>query len=352
MGNKTAPGYILVLTMIMISLLTVVVTQMFFSGSLFSSFASIAVQREKAKMLAESGVHIACGQLYIPAAKQEQPVITVGQQKQQKQEPVDQNKKLLEKVLPLLNIWQTFVFNQKVDGAEGTVNIYITCEEGKIHLNDLLTIMTDAKLPEKRVALLKRLFSKIAEINGIADDLYQSSIDFFEQRKHIWLNDVTELLNARGFAKFSDYVFARMPVTKKEKKPHLFLTDLFTPQSRYGKLDPWVLSNSVRLVLGMRSPDDSKIQDGLKTALTKSYKKNYNWRVDWDMIFKPVYGIEYAALGEEIASLLSPEFNPVAFTVVSYATVGKVTQGVFSLLLRKKQQDQSIVFIPIKSYWI
>jgi flagellar basal body-associated protein FliL len=353
--SNAAPAFILVLTMVIISLLTVIVTQMFFSGSFFSSYAAITRQREKAKVLAESGVRIACAQLYVPVAEAEKSVGIVKQPSAQKQEPVDQTKKLLEQIIPVLNTWQAFTFNQKNDGVDGTLDIYITCEEGKIHLNDLLTLMTDAKLPENRMTLLKRLFTKIAEINQVNEDLSRAAIDFFEQRKHIWLNDVTELLNSPGFAHFNDRVFVTVPViakdAKKDIKPQIFLTDIFTPQSRYGKLNPWVLSASVCLVLGAGSSGEGKIQDRLKTAL-KSYKKNYNWSVDWDVIFKPVYGIEYAALGAEIASLLAPDFNPVAFTVVSYATVGAVTQGVFFLLLRKKQQDQSIVFIPIKSYWI
>ena len=350
MNINPAPqrGYILVLTMIIVSLLVTLVTQMYYSGTLFSSFASVAVQREKAKMLAESGVSIACGQLYVSGAAQPEIKQARGAQSVQQEDPI---RKLLEKVIPVLNTWQTFSFNRKTDGIDGAVHIYVTCEEGKIHLNDLLTLMTDVKLPENQVAALKKLFSKIAEINGLEGDLYKSAFDFFEQRKHIWLNDITELLTAPGFDQFANFVFVLRAIDKKKQKPRVFLTDLFTPQSRYGKIDPWVLSSSVRFVLGMTNPDDNKIQDRLKTAL-KSYKKSYNWSADWDVIFKPVYGIEYAALSKEITSLFTPDFNPVAFSVVSYATVGRVTQGVFALLLRKKQPDQSIVFIPVKSYWI
>jgi len=341
--HNQQPGYILVLTMIITSMLILIATQMFRSSVMLSSYSSVVLNREKAKALAESGVAVACAQLRIEIPKQDTTSSS--------RATPDPHRLLLEKIMPILNTWQSFSFTRETDGVEGILRIYITCEEGKIHLNDLLTLISNPQSPQNQVANTQKLFEKIASINNINANLYKNAREFFEQRKHIWLNDTTELLPVAGFNQFTDCTFAYWQSDKKKHKERLYLTDLFTPQSRYGKLNPWVLSSSVRMVLGITNPDNKQIQDGLKTAL-KNYKRTYNWAVDWDTLLQPAYGISFASLGTDAASLFAQEFNPVAFSVVSYATVGTITQGVFSLLLRKKQQDQSIVFIPIKSYMI
>jgi len=338
--------------MIIISMLVILVTRMFFSSSTLSSFASIAVQREQAKMLALGGIRIASSKLYISAQTTEKSET----QPTDKHTPqVDINKKLLEQIIPFINTWQTVKFDRATDGVDGTVRYYITCEEGKIHLNDLLTIISDPKLPEAKRTFYQRLFKKIMDANTISGNLFTSAIDFFEKRKHIWLNDSTELLTAHGFDQFSNAIFIAPQNTKdKQTKNTAYLTDLFTMQSRYGKLDPWVLSRATCLALGITYPEDNAIKDRLK-ATFKNYKKNYNWAVDWDAIFKPIYNIEFAALGKEFVSLLpgnNEPFNPIAFAVTAYANVGNVTQGMCALLLRRKLPDQSLAFIPIKSYWI
>lgn len=344
MKKQSCNGYILVLTLIIMSLLTIVVTQMYYIGSSFSSFATLAHKREQAKILALDGVYLACSQLHMPEPKDDKAQKTPGQQ------PEDPIKLLLQKILPLLNTWQTVVFKPAQDHVDGTLQLYITCEEGKIHLNDLLTLISDPNLSEANRLFVARLFGKIAELSGAHADLYKGAQEYFEQRKHVWLNDVSELLNIPGFSVFNEKLFVAPPVGKTPKH-EIFLTDLFTPQSSYGKLDPWVLSVSAREVLGIGTSSEIKIQEGLKAALV-SFKKKYSWPADWDILFKPAYGVEFAALGKEVSAYLTSSFDPVAFCVASYATVGTVTQGVYALLLRKKQPDQSVTFAPIKFYWI
>ena len=362
--NNKKSGYILLLTMIITSMLVALVTRMFYSSSVFSTFAIVATQREQAKALAQSGMYIACAQLYVPAQTQKketpatQPTNPIspakGTEQKQEQQQDDPIKLLLEQVIPVLNSLQTIKFNTETSGVDGAINFYITCEEGKLHLNDLLTLITDPQLPQEKQKFFQSIFARIASVNTISENLYQSAARFFEKRKHVWLNDTTEILSARGFESFTDTMFVKLPIDKKNEHSTVYFVDLFTPQSRYGKLDPWVLSRSTCLALGMAYPNDKTVNDGLKAAL-KNFKKSYSWNTDWNAIFKPIYGIEFSALDKTIASLLPTNgepFNPVAFSVTVYATVGRVTQGVHALLLRKKQQDHSIAFVPIKYYWI
>lgn len=344
-------GYILVLTLIIMSLLTIVVTQMYYIGSSFSSFATLAHKREQAKILALDGVYLACGQLHMSAPKDDKtPKQVPTAQKTPGQPPEDPIKLLLQKILPVLNTWQTVVFKTPQDRMDGTLQLYITCEEGKIHLNDLLTLITDSNLSKEKRAFVVRLFGKIADLSGAHADLYKGAQEYFEQRKHVWLNDISELLNVPAFSVFNEKLFVAPPVGKTQKH-EIFLTDLFTPQSSCGKLDPWVFSVSVKEVLGIGASSETKIQEGLKAALV-NFKKNYSWPADWNILFKPAYGVEFASLGKEVSAYLTTSFDPVAFCVASYATVGTVTQGVYALLLKKKQPDQSVTFAPIKFYWI
>ena len=57
-----------------------------------------------------------------------------------------------------------------------------------------------------------------------------------------------------------------------------------------------------------------------------------NWEQDWDSILSPIYGKKYAALGKEITELFANEFEATAFSVVSYCSVGSVTQKMYAVL--------------------
>jgi len=338
-------GFILVLTLIVISLLVVIATQMYYLSTGFSSFAHVAIRREEAKTLALSGVQLARDRLYLSVPKKEKKEGSVSQKEASGQNE-SQDQLLLQRILPVLNRWQSFELNKQKDGVDGEIKIYISCEDGKLHLNNLLSLMSQKGLTPERIKLFKTLWQEIAKAVGAKKSLYESAFDFFERRNRIWLNDTTELLEAPGFQIFDGRVFIHLPNSEKDV---IYLTDLFTPQSRYGKLDPWILSASVRTILGLKPQPVTKEQ---VDALLKGFKSVHNWKNDWNRILKPLYGKDFNALPKGIELMLSPKFDVAAFSVVSYGIIDDVAQGIYAILSKKQLDDGSIVFIPIKSYWI
>ena len=56
-------GYILLLTLMILSISTIVVAQIFYQGRLFNAFVPLVIEKEKARQLALAGVSIAIAQL-------------------------------------------------------------------------------------------------------------------------------------------------------------------------------------------------------------------------------------------------------------------------------------------------
>jgi len=345
-------GYVLVLTLTVISLLVIIATQMYYLSTGFSSFSRVVIKREEAKMLALSGVQLICDRLYLPAPKKEKKDTVKDQksgpapQRQASQQDESQNVLLLQQVLPMLNRWQAFPMSEKKGVDAGEIKVYVACEDGKLHLNNLLSLMSQKGLGPERVKLIQMIWKQITQSIGAKKNLYEAALNLFERRNRIWLNDITELLEAPAFQVFDGHVFVGLSNSKKDK---VSLMDLFTPQSRYGKLDPWVLSASIRSILGLNPQPVTKDQIG---ALLKGFKSTHNWKNDWNGILKPLYGKDFNALPKGIELMLSPKFDPAAFSVVSYGIIHGVPQGIYAILSKKQLDDGSVVFVPIKSYWI
>ncbi|HBR70699.1 TPA: hypothetical protein DIC20_01290 [Candidatus Dependentiae bacterium] len=365
--KKLHDGYILVLSVVIMSLLIIISTQIYYLSFNFSSYSHFALKREKAKMLALSGVQLVRERFYFPPQEENKEKVQqtakteVKEKSEESKEKKQEEKKpskpepkksdkelgaLLARALPILNRWQSTKLTIEKDGVEGEIKTYVACEDGKIHLNNLLSLMAQKGLSEERVNMFKALWQKIGELVKANKNLYESALEFFDRRNRIWLNDISEILDAPGFQVFNDKLFVFLTNGNKDG---VYLMDLFTPQSRYAKLDPWVLSASVQKLLGLKS---KKMDEGAVAAIVKDFQSSHNWRNDWNKLLKPIYGKDFEGLPKGIDLMLSVRFDPAAFSVVSYGVVDGVKQGVFTILVKQLQPDGSVLFIPIKTYWI
>lgn len=367
--KKLRDGYILVLSLMIMSLLVIISTQIYYLSFGFSSYSHFAIKREKAKMLALSGVQLVRDQLYLPpqekkegsksaekaeAKKKTEKSEEKGAEKPEEKKAVQPEKKeadrelaaLLARALPILNRWQNTQLTIEKDGIDGEIKTYVACEDGKIHLNNLLSLMSQKGLSEERINMFRAIWQKIGELVKANKGLYESALEFFNRRNRIWLNDISEILEAPGFQVFNDKLFVHMTSGNKND---IYLMDLFTPQSRYAKLDPWVLSASVQKLLGLKS---KKMDEGAIAAIVKDFQPAHNWRNDWNKLLSPIYGKDFEGLPKGIDLMLSVRFDPAAFSVVSYGVVDEVKQGIFTILVKKQQPDGSVSFIPVKTYWI
>lgn len=186
-------------------------------------------------------------------------------------------------------------------------------------------------------SLIDEHFKKEKEV-GIKDAL--SGVESLE--------DATDFLKIPRLAKLKDSVF----VTQDMSKRPLFLMDLFTAADRTSKVNPWLLSQSVKTVLGLKETKEFKIDK----KLIKKLKPQMNWAQDWDPIFEKAYGKKFSALEKPLAALFATEFEATAFFVVSYCKVGTAVQRMGALIELTEPgtglSPKSFIFRVTKLYWL
>lgn len=139
-------GYILVLTMVVLAAIITLITYMFIRSSTYASYMHTMIQRQKAKQLTFGGVQVAIAQLAHPDeqekdAKKKQTPDSASKLGEHEDEssiaitPDEQTKQFLARILPIINRWQIFELQEKIDGIDGTLKICLMCEQGKINLN-------------------------------------------------------------------------------------------------------------------------------------------------------------------------------------------------------------------------
>lgn len=357
--NNHNPGFILPLTLSIIGLAVALVTYMANNSLVFTPTARMAIEREKAFMLARSGIDIAMSQLSAPDKKAESP--------KNAQEPAaakaPQEESLLAFLVPRLNVWQTFKLTQAVDGITGEIGVCVMCEEGKINLNELFdpaTGMLNEKFKTNEVMQknMQELFQRIEKITG-SKEMRKALEKYLKERK-TKLDDVTELLMIKEFEPFKDAIFYIPPEqsAEKETKKQIYLTDVFTIASNKYTIQPWLLSDSLCAILDLTRAKYNAIEEKKKALaeVLKSPPDSLSWPDGWNKNLKLLYGKDFASLPKGIELLLDTKFEPKIFSVLCYGKVGKTTQTVFAILERAKastEKDKQALNLKLKKlYWI
>ncbi len=351
MSKQAQSGYIMVLTLMIIGISVILVTQLFNRASVHRSFVATITNQQKAKELALAGISIAQSQLYLEPKKPTQAP-RPGQQPAQPQE--DPNKKFLEEVLPVLNRWQIFELKKTVDGIRGKIELFISSEDGKININEIFDFKKKKFLGEGQPQgdykkIMAELLKNIPEGTELA-----ISLGNFLKNRGYKLNDVSELFNNSTWAKqFKDDLFLKKIQKQEDQKKKIYLTDLFTIYNNSPKINPWLLSNSLGQPLGLRSLeaiDKGERAEIIKNAL-KGFKKVANWQTEWNKTVRFIYGKNFNSLPKTINSIWNNQFEPTTFSVVSRATVRNVSQSLFAILTKQKKDAQTTYKIE-KLYWI
>lgn len=345
-------GYILILTLSIISLSVALVTYMVSSGRAFVPLAQSAIEREKARMLAFSGIEIVKSQLgTLPY------MATDTKKKQEKQDAKTDS--LFSFLLPRMGRWQKFSLSKKYDGIQGEIGICMMSEEGKINLNALFDPKTGTlhKNLEGKDAITA-FFALLEKITGIKD-VQKELEQFFKQRKTL-LDDVTELLTIPSYAYFKQDIFydPSFDETSPEMKKKIYLTDIFTIWSPTYKIQPWLLSSSMRVLLNL-APIHAYQEKDLERIVKEQLQQTpatLSWPQDWNTYLKLIFKNDFSILPKGIELIFDTKFEPTIFSVICYGKVGKTTQKLFAILERVKdetQQDTPHWSMSIKKlYWI
>jgi hypothetical protein len=135
--------------------------------------------------------------------------------------------------------------------------------------------------------IMQQVLSQIQKQMGISTNLFEGFEKFLKQRQYK-VNDASELLTIDAFYPFVTRQFYETLANQKERP--IYLMDLFTVYG-YGKLQPWLLSDSLRGAFGMNRMIPGKtmnIQDSIK-----NFKPQFSVMKDWKSLFQPIYGIEF-----------------------------------------------------------
>jgi len=342
--SKNNDGFILVLTLMIISILVVLVTQFFQEGQLQLFFDTTVVQREQAKQLALSGLSLAISELDVQAQAQKK------KKKDEKPAPDTEKKKcsdLITTILPVLNRWQDIKLSEDKDGVEGVISLCITCEDGKLDLTQLYDAHQKKFFGENASSGpdakkgLKALFGMLRPLVGNRD-LFEPLNTWLKQRPYR-LIDVTELLTNKEFQiSFGTQVFKQPPFLMQTQAavPSIILTDLFT---MYGTRQPnaWFLSDSLCSALGLKRPTSQSMEE-LQQALN-----GIDCGTDIPQVLQQLYGKDIKALPQDFAPFIGINQNSAMFGVTSYGIIGTLVQGVYAIIQRTNERCR-----VIKLYWI
>lgn len=341
------PGYIMIFTLLAIGAAMAIVTYMGHRASYYLPFSHVLFEREKAKILALSGVEIAIAQLaQAPEKKHEQKEDQTESAQassssakasadKQKNNP---EKDFLTRILPTLNRWQHFDLTENTDGIDAKISICLMCEEGKINLNKIIDFEKNTFKGNENTGwkVIMQEICKAIDRNAKTGDLFPTFEKIVKEAQYPF-NDATELIVKKEFNTFKNILFYQPPTTKKQDT--IYLTDIFTVWSSSEKIEPWLFSDSINSLLGLPrvEVDDIKKRKEQIEIWMKNFKERSNWQQDWQTILMPIYGKELRTLPKNIDSMLSTTFAPVYFSVRVHAKVGEVTQIVYAILERNKE---------------
>lgn len=331
-------GSIVIIVLLVLSLIATLTMQLVRRATVHTHFDKVVLNREKAKMLALGGLNLAIAQLTVKP--QEDKV----QVKKDEDPVVARRKKMLERILPSLNTWQTFELDTTHDGLAGEVKLCLMSEDGKININHIF----DFKTGEFRKEYLPWLQGlQLGDKNATKGEFAKNLAKFLKERGRM-LDDISQLYALDDVQRLSLYYEPPKPLKKDEEADGaIALSDLFTVNTHRRTVEPWLLSNALCTLFDLRSRQDgdaTKRKDGFKKAID-GYKKGMgrNWQENFSVL-QHIYEKQPRAL-PRLVELFSKEFDPTVFTVLSSGTVQTVEARLLAVLVRevvkqKKSQDE------------
>ena len=333
-GKHNQPGFVLVMALFIISLGSVLVTSLLQRAIAFDRLHRVLVKQQQARMLALNGIEIARAQLSNPLEIDKKAV--------------DQN------LVPFLynDLEQTFKLTDEKDGIDGSVKVYISCEEGKINLNKSYDFAQKqfVKLDKEQDAqTVFALGDKVIQQKFSFENFSQSIGQLFQKRGKP-LEDVTEVVTP----KFSGDMFYDID---SEDKEYIALTDLFTLAGAEFKIQPVYLSSSWAQVLQLEKQSLDKKQRLEIIKKLSASKAPINWASSWKELLAALFKKEYTVLPDSIKKILAQKIEVTTFNVISYGTVDDgtgmpVTQKVCAYLEKTVNKQKATVYTIKRLYWL
>ncbi len=348
MNVRKNDGYILIMAIAFLALLSVIGTRMYLRSILFFDRTNIVERVQRAGILAQSGL------AYVQASlnkvfTEEEEAKTKKDAAEDAPQKLSPEARMLAHLLPRLGIWTTIPSptEEQYQFPDEVIQVYYAVEQGKIGINQLfagikktddLTEKADEKKIEseefKQAAQERDVLKKskkpreqlgVRIEDFIEDDLFSAVERELYKKRYLPLNEVTEIITIKN----ADYFKKRMYVPLEPENKVLYLTDLFTIWSTTKGIDPWYLSKSLSSLLGLERVE--KLDDQEISKLVKQYKSKVNIANDWDKIFKILYDAEFPII-KDAASLFSTDLTLPLVQVLINARVNSASVKLFAIL--------------------
>ncbi|OQA36456.1 MAG: hypothetical protein BWY54_00018 [Candidatus Dependentiae bacterium ADurb.Bin331] len=347
------PGYILVLTIMVLAIAVAIVSHLFYRGSVQVAFDKTIIEREKAKQLAFGGIQLALSQLSVLDTS----TTTTQNEKSSNIDPLIES---IKKIVPQLNVWQELSLTKEKEGIDGEIKLCIVCENGKIDINQWFDfskkkfINEGSKDQPDAKKIMQIIFAGMKKFTN-DKDLFEVFEKFLKQRQYK-LNDISELFEIPEFAKiFKTTLFYEPPQKGDEKtKRPLFLSDVFTIFSGQAALQAWLLSDSILGVLNFNRANPNREKRAKEVeALLKDYSKGMQPMQLWQKAMQTLYGKEMKDIPKEALAMLNPKFEPTVFSVLCYGKVGAIVQKICAIIEKRKTTELNGAPFAIKRlYWL
>lgn len=343
MKTHARSGYILVLTLMLLSVMVLLVFQIARQATVHRDYDALMAKREQAKQLAYGGLSLAMDQLTVEIKSTETT---------KKESLDDELKALVQNVVPILNRWQEYTLQEGADGIDATIKICISSENGKININNLYDFKKHAfkpmAAPEAKKIPMQLILEEIQRIMG-GKGLYEELEKFLKKRPH-QLDDVSELLLIDEFQRLFKTALFYEPTIQEKKEAPLRLFDIFTVWTNHSTLNPWLLSDSLLALYGLKRPTvgEETVQRKKSAEILKNVELRGTISKIWDDYLQKLYDKEFKNIPKELAVLLNPQFEAHVFSVLSYASIGNVSMRMYAILERRANQE----FMIKKLYWI
>lgn len=340
-------GYVLVLVLLVVALLTTIVTRLSKDSILCASRSHSIREQEQARVLARSGIEIAISQLARPK--------TPSAKSAEKNQTVESTKDFLIRLVPVLNAWQTFELKEPRDGIDAQLSIRVCSEDGKLNLNGVCAVLDNKIVLEQSAATrIKQAyiecFKKIGTLIKV-QDIWDMFMHLRDQRKRLF-EDVSELI---AVGRLGKHLGEFVPFEVHGERT-VYLYDLFTVWSERGLINPWTMSTSLQLLSDLQKPSFSSEKGKHHDEATKAlsgFKDPAQWPEQWSQQLESLYRTSDKSIPRWMFHLWDTECKLNTFSVQCRVKVGRTVQQLFAVLIKKgtSQKDEPPYEIR-KIYWI
>jgi hypothetical protein len=299
------------------------------------------IDREHAEMLALGGINLAMAQLSMQVKTPKKEIKKKLSKAELKKKRKKEMSQMLNRTLPNLNRWQEYKLVKDVDGMDGIVKICVTCENGKININEVFDFKKQAFKPKYKNLLLK--LKLVSEGKKVDPEQFLKRLTEFLKKRKRKLDDISELREEKILK--TAKLFYEPPIrTEKirEAKPNkeVTLQDIFTIWSENEKLEALFLSDALCSMLNFRRPGayDSQIRKEKFQEVIKKFEPNLDQNDEkyWKIV-SPLYEPKSTTRMKDI-KIFSSKFEPTVYSVLCSGKVGNVEQRLLAVIKKVKKQ--------------